>query len=874
MQPLREKNAVTDRLHILLIEDNPGDAELIREMIGNCETPCSLRTAERLAAGLRLLGQERFSAVFLDLGLPDSSGVETFLKLQQEAPDLPVIVLTGLSDTALASSAIALGAQDYLTKGKIDAHVLYRSALYSIERKRNEVALRERKELSEELNRLDNLIHSTLDLPAILERVTREATAAIGAEAAAIGLLEQGRYIMRAVANLPPELVGRSIDAREMKGIQHAASVRDVVVFEDAYTDDRINRDLVRMLGIRSLMVAPFVVKGTVLGAVSFYLFTPGRPFTDAQRDFGRKLSFSLSTALENSGLYAALRRSEQLARDRHSQLQAIYATAPVGLSFTDAALRYVQINRRMADLNGLPPEEHLGRTIREVLPAALADAVEPHYRQVIRSGLPAENIELQGGAGTNRKRTWLCSYYPVTDSAGRILGVNAVVQEITARKKMEEEIRHLANHDALTGLPNRRLFIELIALEKAQSRRHGTKLGVFFLDLDRFKIINDTLGHEAGDELLKEVASGLRTTVRSSDTVARIGGDEFNIIVPDIARGEDAGDVAGKITDYFSRTFLIAGQELHVTASVGISIFPDDSDDTDTLLRYADIAMYHAKEKGRNRFQFYDPEINVRSLERMRLESWLGQAVKRGELVIQYQPQVDIASRRILCAEALVRWNHPELGMLDPSHFIPLAEETGLIASIDEWVLTSVCRQARAWADVGAPSLCLTVNVSARFFDHPDLVGTITRILRQTRLPAGVLDLEITESTAMSNVERTASRLRELGRMGIHVSIDDFGTGYSSLNYLKRLPIQRIKIDRSFVQDIATDPDDRTIISAVTAMAHNMKMKVIAEGVETEEQLSFLRETGCDEMQGFLYSRPVTADRFAEMLAGDGLNR
>jgi EAL domain-containing protein (putative c-di-GMP-specific phosphodiesterase class I) len=277
---------------------------------------------------------------------------------------------------------------------------------------------------------------------------------------------------------------------------------------------------------------------------------------------------------------------------------------------------------------------------------------------------------------------------------------------------------------------------------------------------------------------------------------------------------------------------------------------------------------MYHAKEQGRNRFQFYNPDINDRSLERMHLETRLARAVERGELTVLYQPQVDIPTGRIVCAEALVRWNHPDLGMIGPERFIPLAEETGLIAAIDAWVLSSVCRQARTWIDAGVPALCLTVNVSARFFENPDLVGTITRTVQRSGLSPRHLDLEITESTAMSNVERTAVRLRELSDMGIHVSIDDFGTGYSSLNYLKRLPIQRIKIDRSFVQDIATDPDDRTIISAVTAMAHSMKMKVLAEGVETEEQLAFLRTTGCDEMQGFLFSRPVPADEFAEMLA------
>lgn len=864
-------NAVNTKLKILLIEDNAGDAELFREMVSGCGGSCELEVAGRLAAGLSVMAASRFDAVFLDLQLPDSSGIETLKRFQEKMPDIPVIVITGTADGDLASSAIALGAQDYLVKGRIENEILYRSVLYSIERKRNEVAVRERRELGDALNRLDNLIHSTLDFDTILERIVAGAARAIGAEAAAIGLFEQEYYVMKSVYNLPKELAGRRVPSREMKGIFHAATVRDAVAFNDAFCDVRLNREMISTLGIQSMMVAPFIARGAVLGAVSFLNLSARFTFGALHLDFARKLSFSISTALENARLYDALKESERVSRTRLSQLQAVYASAPVGLCFVDRALRYVNINERLAGLNGMPAAEHIGRRIREVLRAPVADMIEPYFLGVIRTGNAVENVELQGLAGNSPEvggpRYWLCSYYPARDAAGGIVGVHSVVQEITARKKMEEEIRHLANHDALTGLPNRRLFVELISLETAQSRRHAAKMAVFFLDLDRFKNVNDTLGHEAGDELLKIVAAGLRKTVRSSDTVARIGGDEFNIIVPDVLRPQDIADVARKILDYFAKSFVIAGQELHITASLGISVFPDDSEEIDGLLRFADIAMYHAKEQGRNNYQFYNPEINTRSLERMRLESRLGQSVERGELFVHYQPQVSIRTGKIVCAEALVRWRHPEMGMIDPVRFIPVAEEAGVISEIDEWVLRSVSQQVAAWLEAGVPVSCTTVNLSARLFENADLVRTIARILEEARMPSRYLDIEITESIAMSNVERTALRLKELAAMGIHISIDDFGAGYSSLAYLKKLPIDRLKIDRSFIQDITADPDDRTIISAVTAMAHNMKMRVLAEGVETEEQLSFLRTTGCDEMQGFLFSRPLPADDFRDLL-------
>ena len=346
-----------------------------------------------------------------------------------------------------------------------------------------------------------------------------------------------------------------------------------------------------------------------------------------------------------------------------------------------------------------------------------------------------------------------------------------------------------MAQHDMLTGLPNRRFFNEIIAVEMAQARRNNKKLAIFFLDLDRFKEINDTLGHEIGDELLKQTAARLHAVIRTSDTLARIGGDEFSMIIPDILYPEYASEVAQKVLNEIRRPFTVNSHELNVSTSIGISIFPHDSEETDTLLRYADIAMYHAKERGRNMYQFYNPAINTRSLERLKFENSLRQAFDRSEFRLYYQPLVDIKTGKIVSAEVLLRWQHPESGLLMPGQFLNSAENIGLLGDIDAWVLKAAGKQITAWMNEGVSPICITVNLSSRQFENPDISSRISKILEETGLPAECLDIEIPESAAMSNIENTISRIGELRSMGVHVSIDDFGTAYASLSHLKRLP-------------------------------------------------------------------------------------
>jgi len=431
---------------------------------------------------------------------------------------------------------------------------------------------------------------------------------------------------------------------------------------------------------------------------------------------------------------------------------------------------------------------------------------------------------------------------------------------EREAAELASAEIEHLAYHDALTGLPNRPLFIDRLIVSIAQASRSKSKLAVFFLDLDRFKDINDSLGHSVGDHLLKAVADRVRRCVREGDTVARFGGDEFTLLVPQIENIEDAAKIAQKIIETLKIPFNVHDRELFVTTSIGISLHPNDGLDAETLVRNADSAMYRAKDTGRDNYQLYAPAMNARALERLALENMLRRAIQNHELVLYYQPLIDARSKTILGVEALIRWQHPELGMLSPAHFISVAELSGLIIPIGDWVLQTACEQLRIWQKRIDRRLTVSVNLSARQFSQPDLTDKIRNVLEQTDLDPHSLELEITESNAMQNAENTIHTLRELKQIGVRISMDDFGTGYSSLNYLKRFPIDTLKLDQMFVRDVNDDPSSAAIVSAVIAMSHSLALEVVAEGVETEAQLQFLQKQRCDRIQGFLFSEPMAA--------------
>jgi diguanylate cyclase (GGDEF)-like protein/PAS domain S-box-containing protein len=558
-------------------------------------------------------------------------------------------------------------------------------------------------------------------------------------------------------------------------------------------------------------------------------------------------------------------KRAVEALRDSEARFRRLSESGIIGIACFDPDGRIIDGNDKFLAMIGSNREEFAAGRVRR-----LGRLIPPEWKTRMREAalefrktgriIPYETEYLR----RDGSRRW--GLFGAAKLDGQPSEI-AFMVDITERKRLEGEITHLAHHDGLTGLPNRRLFMELIRFEIAKARRNRTKTGLLFLDLDRFKEVNDTLGHDVGDQLLKTVAERLRATIRDSDAVARIAGDEFSILLAGITRPEDITEIAQKILDAFREKYVIANHEFTVTASMGISVYPDDSNTIEALFRYSDIALYHAKNRGRNTFAFYDSDMNRRTVERLKFENALRRTLARRELMVHYQPQVDIRTGMIVSAEALVRWKHPELGLLEAKRFIRTAESIGIIMDIDEWVLRTACMQLKAWMEAGYAPLSIAVNLSSRAFLNPGFADTIMRIIDETGVPPHFLNIEITESAAVADIEGTIGRLKELEQRGIRIAIDGFGTGYASLNNLKRLPFQRLKIDQSFVKDIALNPDDRAIVGAVTAMAHQMKISVLAEGVETAEQLSCLAETRCDEAQGYFFNKALPPEEFTKLM-------
>jgi diguanylate cyclase (GGDEF)-like protein/PAS domain S-box-containing protein len=455
----------------------------------------------------------------------------------------------------------------------------------------------------------------------------------------------------------------------------------------------------------------------------------------------------------------------------------------------------------------------------------------------------------------------------PIHDRAGRVTGAVIVFHDVSAARAMSDQMTHSAQHDVVTNLPNRLLLNDRITQSIALARRKDRPIAVIFLDLDHFKYINDSLGHAIGDALLQSISRRLLTSVRASDTVSRQGGDEFVILLSEIAYPEDAARSAKKLLLSLTAPHSIGGQDLRIDGSIGISVYPEDGEDAETLIKNADMAMYHAKESGRNNFQFFKPAMNLKVVERQSLEGSLRCALERQEFLLHYQPKVDLITGEITGVEALIRWQRPDRRLVPPSEFVPIAEDCGLIIQIGRWVLRETCRQAREWQDAGLPFKRVSVNVSAVEFRDKDFVKGVRTILSETGLEARYLDLELTEGVLMEDVESSAAVLRELKTIGVHLAVDDFGTGYSSLSYLQEFPIDVLKIDKSFVHRITGDPYDSAIVSSIIDMGKNLKQLVIAEGIETQEQLAFLQAQHCAEGQGYLFSRPLAAAQFAHLL-------
>jgi diguanylate cyclase (GGDEF)-like protein/PAS domain S-box-containing protein len=533
----------------------------------------------------------------------------------------------------------------------------------------------------------------------------------------------------------------------------------------------------------------------------------------------------------------------------------------------TDADHNVVSVNRAFTEITGYAEDEVLGKNPRILASGRQSQAFYQSFYDTLNS-----KDQWRGEIWNKRKNGEI---YPewstisvLRNEEGKITHYIAVFLDITERKKEEERIQYLANYDVLTGLPNRYLLNDRLDQGITLAQRQKTKMAVMFIDLDHFKNINDSLGHDIGDELLKMVAQRLKVCLRHADTLARQGGDEFVALLGDLSSEDEVTFVAEKMCSSLLEQFTVGEYQLSVTPSIGISIYPDDGDSAIQLLRNADLAMYRAKDAGRNRFEYYKPEMNVKALRRLQLENDLRTAIANGQIMLYYQPKVNVSSGQMVGMEALLRWRHPELGFVSPAQFIPVAEESGLINTIGDWVLHQAALQQRIWQSQGYRIVPVAVNLSARQFGQKDLAERIQTIVRNAGIPAHFIELELTESMMMEIGEDSLKMMDKLSKAGFDLSLDDFGTGYSSLSRLKLLPIKTLKIDQSFVRDIDTDENDEAIVNATAVLAHAMEMKVIAEGVETPEQLDFIRNLQCEEYQGYLFSRPLPADEVVAYLS------
>ncbi|MCB2185999.1 MAG: EAL domain-containing protein [Deltaproteobacteria bacterium] len=727
-----------------------------------------------------------------------------------------------------------------------------------------------------EIQRLESL-QSLRELTAALEERVRERTARLESlnqalareveerRATAEALAKSERKYRELYENLPDglaaiDLAGRYVDfnpafsrlvgypAAELNGLDYRA----ITPAPWAGVEKRILQDEVLVKGYSEPFEKEYLTKHGALVPVEL------------------RAHLARGPEGEPLGMWAVVRDlSERREAQKQQRMAAtVFENSLEGIVVADHLGQVLMVNGAFTAITGFTPEEVVGRDM-DVLRADTLD--HDFYEEVW------ESLTLEGrwsGEYWNRRKNgeaypeWL-TLSLVKDQTGRIVNYLAVFYDISELKRGQERIIHQAQHDALTGLPNRTLFNDRLNQALAQAERHQGHLALLFVDLDDFKRVNDSLGHEIGDQLILAVAERIKSSVRHADTVARLGGDEFIILLGEVVDERGAVTVGRKVLAALNQPLKVGEHQLRMSASVGITVYPEDGGDLITLLKNADLAMYRAKEEGGNQCQLFTRSMQVAAVRRLQVENALRKGLAEDQFLVHYQPRVEAESGRMLGMEALVRWQKPGEPLIYPGTFLPVAEDSGLIVPLGEWVLLAACRQAKAWQDQGLPPLELSVNLSLRQFQAENLVATVRSALQETGLEPGCLELEVTESTLMKNLEQGVALLMELARLGVRLSLDDFGTGYSSLYYLKHLPIQVLKIDRSFVKDIGRDSNSDAIVEAIIAMAHTLHLAVVAEGVEEVAQLEFLRRKKCDQVQGFLYSRPLPAEEFAELVTG-----
>jgi diguanylate cyclase (GGDEF)-like protein/PAS domain S-box-containing protein len=633
----------------------------------------------------------------------------------------------------------------------------------------------------------------------------------------------------------------------------------DPVFIADVAGDPRTLHPSLRVrTGWNTALVVPIRSAGAIVGVLDFYaprIAAPDPLFLRVLRAAAGELGHFYQRALAVERL-----------RDSEERFSSTMELAAIGIAHVDHTGRFIYANPQLCEMLDYTERELLELTVKQVSHPGDVNVTDD-LRDKLRSGaIKSFKMEKRylrkDGSPIWVGLTIACK----RDRSGKALYDISVVEDISARKRAEERVQYLATHDGLTGLPNRAMFGQLLNLAIETAKRYDRKFAVLFIDLDRFKVINDTLGHEAGDVLLREMAARLRECLRASDVVARLGGDEFVVLLQEVKDPAQVSVVARNILSAVMKPVVILGQECRVTASIGVCMHPEAGQDDQAVMKNADMAMYLAKEEGKNNYQFFSGKMKAHSIERLALETNLRRALEAEEFSLAYQAKVNFRTGAITGVEALLRWNNPQLGSVAPSQFIPLAEETGLIVPIGKWVLRTACEQNMEWQSQGLPALRMSVNLSMRQLNDEGLVREIEAVLRDTGMDPGLLELEVTESMIMHNAERAVKVLTAIKALGVRLAIDDFGTGYSSLAHLKRFPIDTLKVDRSFIREIPQDAEDRAIAEAIIAMGKTLSLTVVAEGVETPEQQAFLSERACDEMQGYYFSTPIPASDFAAL--------
>ena len=816
---------------VLLVEDDPGDAKLIQEALaGSAVSAFQVEWVTQLGAAIVRLGKAAIDVILLDLTLPDGQGIAAFEQILEAAPGALILVLSGASDGELARQAVQRGAHDYFSKACIDARWLPHALRYVMERKASQDALRD----SEERFRA---MSDASPLGIFVSDAQGDCVYTNAAYHKISGLnFEQAMGTKWSMAIHP--------DDRQRIVVEWRDAVRSQEPFQ---TEVRFLRD-----------------DGSLVWT---------RLNASAMRD-GRTLRGRVQTVEDITGRRATeleLQQAKNALFEEKERAQVTLNSIGDAVLSTDIVGNVTYLNPVAEKMTGWSGDEAQGRQFSAVLRIIDGNTREaasnPAQRAIAENGivgLPADSILI-------RRDGFECaiedSTAPIHTRDGQVSGAVIVFHDVSESRAMAQKMSHLAQHDFLTGLPNRLLLTERLSRAIGLAQRHHKQVAVLFLDLDYFKNINDSLGHMIGDQLLQSVAARLVKCVRSTDTVCRRGGDEFVILLAEIDRQQDAAQVAEKLLSALIVPHHVDGHELHVTLSIGISIYPDDGVNADDVMQKADAAMYCAKTNGRNNYQFFTADMDAMAVQHQFVENSLRRALKHGEFELRYQPRIDIASGLMTGAEALIRWQDPDLGIVYPGQFVPIAEKCGLIVPIGQWVLREACRQVQAWLDSGLPAVPVSVNISAVEFRHINFIEGVALILRETGLTPHYLQLELTESIVMHEAEASALVLEKLKAMGVQLAIDDFGTGYSSLSDLNRFPIDTLKIDKSFIRDMATNTDNAAIVSAVIGMGKNLKQRVIAEGVETREQLTFLQTHQCDEGQGFLFSHPVPPGDFVRLL-------